>query len=101
MLSTLPPEIILDVLKYLNIRQLHQLQLLSREWRDFAINNETSIYRAAAVFHHFVPPGLALSEAKCVHPGPWLERLESWKDFCSYNHLRLPAVMRSQTWSFA
>ncbi|TDL20553.1 hypothetical protein BD410DRAFT_790777 [Rickenella mellea] len=80
MLSALPPEIVLNVLSYINIHQIHRLQLVSRTWNSFISTNESTIYRECAVLHLFAKPDIPLCDARGSLHGTWLDDLNSWKD---------------------
>ncbi len=83
MLYVLPTEVMLSVLSYLPIPSLRSLLVLSRQWFDFFITNQSAIFHSAALLHGYIQPGtLSLEDALSVNMGrPWAGST-SWKDFC-------------------
>ena len=45
----LPPENVLEILSYLPVQSLRELQLISRDWRSFITTNESIFYKKAAL----------------------------------------------------
>ena len=83
MLHTLPVELSLAVLSYLPLQTLCALPSLSRKWSDFFSQNQSTIFRNAAVLHGYThPETYLLEDALSRHKGsPW-EGATDWKDFC-------------------
>ena len=80
MLNQLPIELGLKTLSYLGVRDLRNVQLVSRSWRCLLVANEPSIYRHAAVIHELTPvPDISLDEAKDVSPPCSMHGVNSWK----------------------
>lgn len=51
MLSTLPPEVLLDILSFLPIYDIFSVQLVSRFFNDLVDTHSASVYRSLALFH--------------------------------------------------
>jgi|SRR6266566_1253496 len=83
MLHVLPVELSLAVLSYLSLQTLFPLPSLSREWFNFFFQNQSTIFRNAAILHGYTHPGsYLLEDALSEHKGsPW-EGATDWKDFC-------------------
>lgn len=80
MLNQLPTELGLNTLSYLGVRDLRNVQLVSRSWRSLFVENEDSIYRHAASVHALTPsPDISLGEAKDVSPPCSMHGVNSWK----------------------
>lgn len=80
MLNQLPTELRLKTLSYLGIRDLRNVQLISRSWRYLFVANEPTIYRYAAHLHALTPgPDISLDEAKDVSPPCSMHGVNSWK----------------------
>ncbi|KAH8110954.1 hypothetical protein DFH11DRAFT_1690590 [Phellopilus nigrolimitatus] len=82
MITILPPEIVLNVLRYCSIQELCGLLLVSQEWNAFVKENESTVYHAAAIYHNFIGPRTTLEEAHSNCTGRWLNNLKGWKDLC-------------------
>ncbi|KDQ20336.1 hypothetical protein BOTBODRAFT_27758 [Botryobasidium botryosum FD-172 SS1] len=82
MLSTLPPEVILQILSHLPVYSLPLLRALSSSWKDFLDLHESTIYRSAAFLHAIASPGSSLEDSKGTHVLPWLDDVNDWKSFC-------------------
>ncbi|TDL20557.1 hypothetical protein BD410DRAFT_790786, partial [Rickenella mellea] len=72
MLSTFPQELVLKILTYIHIPQIHRLQLISRAWNLFITTNESDVYRECAVLHRFAQAGVQLCDARGSDHGSWL-----------------------------
>ncbi|KAN0131825.1 hypothetical protein V8E53_010353 [Lactarius tabidus] len=83
MLHVLPAEVTLIVLSYLPIPSLLSLAVLSRQWVHFFATQQSEIFRRAAIYHEYIPPGtMSLEGALSMKTGkPWAGSA-SWKDFC-------------------
>jgi hypothetical protein len=83
MLHVLPVELSLAILSYLPIQTLCPLPSLSHKWFDFFSQNQSTIFRNAAVLHGYThPETYLLEDALSDHKGsPW-EGTTDWKDFC-------------------
>jgi hypothetical protein len=83
MLHVLPAEVTLIVLSYLPIPSLLSLAVLSRQWVHFFAAQQSEIFRRAAIYHEYIPPGtMSLEGALSMKTGkPWAGSA-SWKDFC-------------------
>ncbi|KAF8518609.1 hypothetical protein JB92DRAFT_2712245 [Gautieria morchelliformis] len=80
MLGVLPPEVILTILSFIPLRQLYRFLLVSKSWNTFILLNESSIYRAAAVLHGFIPANTKLHDADVSDVR--ITHVDSWKDLC-------------------
>ncbi|KAF8586243.1 hypothetical protein K439DRAFT_1341202 [Ramaria rubella] len=81
MLGVFPTEIILTVLSFLPLRQLHCLPQTSKEWNAFLHDNESSVYHFAAILHGFVSAHTSFRDARASNV-PWLDDVQCWKDLC-------------------
>lgn len=81
-LSSLPPEILLNILSHCQIQTVHNIGLLSKPWKTFIDENESIVYYRAAIVHHFVEPEQTLGNVHAQYPGPWLKNIEGWKELC-------------------
>lgn len=81
-LSDLPAELLLNVLKDLSLRDLGALSRTSHALNETIKANAETIYRTAAVLHRFArPTGLLEDIAWQVYP-PGRDVRCSWRDFC-------------------
>ena len=85
MLHVLPVELSLVVLSYLPLSTLCPLHSVSRKWFNFFSQNQSTIFRNAAILHGYTHPAtLVLEDALSTHQGdPW-EGATNWKDFCKF-----------------
>jgi len=90
MLHVLPVELSLVVLSYLPLSTLCPLHSVSRKWFNFFSQNQSTIFRNAAILHGYTHPAtLLLEDALSMHKGdPW-EGATDWKDFCKL-HVAMP-----------
>ncbi|KAH7911613.1 hypothetical protein BJ138DRAFT_1125884 [Hygrophoropsis aurantiaca] len=79
MLHRLPTEIALHITSYLPLYSLYNILLVSHQWKDILIANESSVYRNAALLHQFVAPANIEMELAIQHPQ--LDPHE-WRKFC-------------------
>ena len=64
MLHILPTRLLLSVLSYLPNLTLCSLPTLSRQWLDFYSENQSTIFRNAAILHGYIQPkSLRLEDA--------------------------------------
>jgi F-box-like len=89
MLDILPVEKVLEILEYLPVQTLHSLLLVSRDWEIFIQENETSIYRKAALLHGFLPSSdfTSVSDLGSIFPARTLAGVHDWKGFCRRRRL--------------
>jgi hypothetical protein len=81
MFDQLPTELRLKILTHLNVRDLHNTQLVCQSWQNFFMANESSIYHHAATLHGFARnPGVPLAEVKFACPRESMVGVEGWKD---------------------
>jgi F-box associated protein len=85
MLHALPVELSLAVLSYLPLSILCSLHTVSRKWLNFFFQNQSTIFRNAAILHGYThSTNLVLEDALSTHKGdPW-EGATDWKDFCKF-----------------
>ncbi|KAG8960275.1 hypothetical protein FRC03_006820 [Tulasnella sp. 419] len=88
LLTDLPAELILKVLSYLPIQDIHAFQFLNHRCHDVVAANEGGVYRAAAIVHRFVTEATTLEEA--TRNESWLHNVSSWKVLCK-KHFSLEA----------
>ncbi|KAG8922774.1 hypothetical protein FRC02_011619 [Tulasnella sp. 418] len=88
LLTDLPAELILKVLSYLPIQDIHAFQFLNHRCHDVVAANEGGVYRAAAIVHRFVTEATMLEEA--TRNESWLHNVSSWKVLCK-KHFSLEA----------
>jgi len=83
MLHMLPTGLLLPVLSYLPLPTLCSLPTLSRQWLDFYSQNQSTIFRNAAILHGYIQPkSLKLEDALSAYEGsPW-DGATDWKDLC-------------------
>ncbi|KIK68565.1 hypothetical protein GYMLUDRAFT_1008372 [Collybiopsis luxurians FD-317 M1] len=83
MLAKLPAELILSVLHHVDLRCVHALMLVSKRWKHFLDQNESSVYHALAVQHGYIPStALDFSRLSSMYSPKFLEGVTSWKSFC-------------------
>jgi hypothetical protein len=81
MFDQLPAELRLRIFTHMNVRDLHNTQLVSKSWHEFFVSNESSIYRHAATIHGFSQSSDAsLAEVKSASPQGSMMRVDGWKD---------------------
>ena len=73
----------LIVLSHLPISSSLFLAILSHQWFPFFVTHQSMIFRGAALYHEYMPPGTSsLEEELSRNTGkPWAGST-SWKDFC-------------------
>ncbi|KAL5483535.1 hypothetical protein ACEPAI_8767 [Sanghuangporus weigelae] len=88
LLHTLPPEIVLNILRYCDIKTLYSAQQVNREWQELVRENENTVYRAAAIYHGFIGPSAGLTTLEDVSKS-WIgitravgKDFKGWKDVC-------------------
>ena len=83
MLHILPVELSLAVLSHLHLQTLCPLPSLSSEWYNFFSQNQSTIFRNAAILHGYThPETYLLEDVLSEHKGsPW-EGATDWKDYC-------------------
>ncbi|KAK1223074.1 hypothetical protein PQX77_014073 [Marasmius sp. AFHP31] len=81
-LSKVPVETKLAILSHLRIRDIHSLQLVSKEWNILIKSNEITVYHSASLVHGFVPSlGIKIHQLESAYyPANVLEGMnKSWK----------------------
>ena len=86
MLDKLPPENVLEILSYLPVQSLRELQLISRDWRSFISTNESIVYKKAALLHGYLlsPNSTSVSDLRSVDSRRSLETVHGWRDLCEF-----------------
>ena len=74
LLSTLPVDILLEIIQYLPFEAITSLSALSKSWAALIKTNESPIYRSTSERYGFAPKG-GFDDA----PPP-----EGWKAWCEY-----------------
>ncbi len=83
MLQKYPVEITLNILSYISIQGLASFPLISSDWNDFFIVNESSLYHSAALLHGFISSeDVSLVEAKSAYAHRAMANVTGWKEFC-------------------
>ena len=84
MLDKLPTENVLEILSYLPVQSLRELQLVSRDWRSFIATNESIVYKKAALLHGYLlsPNSTSVSDLQSVYSRRTLETVHGWMDLC-------------------
>lgn len=81
-LFELPPEIILRILADCYLQAILNGRLVSRKWKSYIDENESTVYHSAAILHRFIEPEQTLDTAHNTHPGAWLDDVDTWKKLC-------------------
>ena len=88
-MEQLPPELLLHILSYLPIRNLHDVQALNSSFNTLIKENNNQVYRSAASLHQFVDkkvlerdPIHALKDISRHYFSTWMDDVEDWKSFC-------------------
>ncbi|KAH9942220.1 uncharacterized protein BXZ73DRAFT_41118 [Epithele typhae] len=83
-LFTLPTELLLTIFAYLPVQALRALRLTSHVWNTFFTENESSIYRHAALQHNFInSKDTLLRDAIGAHPClDFLQNAPDWYQYC-------------------
>ncbi|KAI0783060.1 hypothetical protein C8Q75DRAFT_785619 [Abortiporus biennis] len=84
-LSQLPPELVLNILLYLPVQSLHNVEIISRSWHTFFSENATTIFHQAA-FHHGLVNSMEddLSDAISKHFVRFSKGITDWRSFCKH-----------------
>ncbi|KAF5389649.1 hypothetical protein D9757_004139 [Collybiopsis confluens] len=83
MFTQLPAELILLVLYNLDLRSIRTLTLVSKYWKHFIDENESSVYHALAVQHGYIPSrSLDFSLLSSLYSSKSLQGVTDWKSFC-------------------
>ncbi|KAK0195110.1 hypothetical protein F5146DRAFT_974519 [Armillaria mellea] len=81
--QSLPTEIILEILAYLQLDSLASFVAVSRSTKLFADANESTIYRNAAVVHGLIPSeGTQPADVRRKYTPRSLRDVNGWKSFC-------------------
>ena len=90
MLTTLPNELVIEVLAYVPLSTLVALHSVSRTWNRLLDDPRTAerVYHGAAVLHEYSMPGEALSEARGA--ALWLKDATTWREFCGHEFCTIP-----------
>jgi hypothetical protein len=79
----LPVELVLWTLAFLPLNSLSILPIVSRYWKEFFEENESSIYHNAAIFHQFVlSPTMLFTDLWTIYSERSLIDVHGWKSFC-------------------
>ncbi|KAL0059933.1 hypothetical protein AAF712_013280 [Marasmius tenuissimus] len=84
-LCKVPVETKLAILSHLRIRDIHSLQLVSKEWNVLIKSNETTVYHSTSLVHGFVPSlDIKIDQLEgAYHPAKVIEGMDkSWKGLC-------------------
>ncbi|OAX37699.1 hypothetical protein K503DRAFT_719361 [Rhizopogon vinicolor AM-OR11-026] len=73
MLHLLPTEIALQIASYIPLQSLYQVSLVSREWHSLIADNSRTVYRNAAILHHFVLHADLQAESSCREQRDWTQ----------------------------
>lgn len=86
MLLHFPTDILLYILSFAPVHDLHTLQLVSRQIHNFICDHEDSVYHQAAILHKFAPPEVSLEDVKRTEgrESTWLDEVRTWKELCEY-----------------
>jgi hypothetical protein len=84
MLTQLPSELTIQILRFLPLRDLSCVQQVSRASHNFFVIHEDSIYHAAAEHHNFLPNNVPVDELHDWIPKKLEDRIGtlSWKRLC-------------------
>lgn len=89
-LDSLPPEIIINILRYCDVKTLYAMQLVNREMLELLNESENTVYRAAALYHGFISPSEGVMSLEDVSR-KWVgittqvgKEFGGWKDVCEY-----------------
>jgi hypothetical protein len=84
MLTQLPSELTIQILRFLPLRDLSCVQQVSRASHNFFVIYEDSIYHAAAEHHNFLPNNVPVDELHDWIPKKLEDRIGtlSWKRLC-------------------
>ncbi|KAJ7103036.1 hypothetical protein B0H15DRAFT_810694 [Mycena belliarum] len=91
----LPTELVICILNHIPLSTLNQLPALSQQWSNFFEENQSILYRNAAVLHGFVPStAIVYSDLEAIQSGSATMRnrtalsrrsligVSDWKSFC-------------------
>ncbi|KAJ7492108.1 hypothetical protein FB451DRAFT_1217016 [Mycena latifolia] len=106
----LPVELVISILKYLPLSTLSRLLCVSREWNNFVEENQSILYRNAAVLHGFTPSdstSIVYSDLEAIQSGlatqnrtalsrRSLAGVSDWKSFCC-KQIRIRDAWRGET----
>jgi len=89
-MEQLPPELLLYILSYLPIRNIHTVQAVSTSFNTLIKENVNQVYRSAASLHQLaggqaLPQGDPISALKHItrhYFSTWMDGVEDWKSFC-------------------
>jgi len=88
-MEQLPPELLLHILSYLDIRNIHIVQAFNTSFNSIIRENINQVYRSAAYLHQFVgdqalegDPISALPYTARHYFGAWMDDVEDWRSFC-------------------
>ncbi|PPQ66349.1 hypothetical protein CVT24_007186 [Panaeolus cyanescens] len=83
--TTLPPELILQILSYFDLHTLAILATLNKSWQNFVRENENTIYHSAAFLEGYLPVfGWTLDDPRTkslYSERTWLG-ITNWREFC-------------------
>ncbi|KZT05451.1 uncharacterized protein LAESUDRAFT_743961 [Laetiporus sulphureus 93-53] len=81
--EALPVELLLNIVQYLPLQAIYQLRLVSKFWSSLIAENESTVYRRAAVMHNYAsstdstPSDVSISNTD--YP---FDRAGDWKSYC-------------------
>ncbi|KAF8993352.1 hypothetical protein BDQ17DRAFT_1412993 [Cyathus striatus] len=85
MLTTLPAELILQILSYLPLKSISSIRQLNKAWEDFVNTNSSNVFRNASIVHGFVGRNDALLSdvlEEGVFRGRVARGVKGWEDWC-------------------
>ncbi len=83
MLGDLPQELLLAILSNLEVGDIVKLRCLCKAWDNFTNENQSAVFRAAAILQFNVPPWAKLLEdLQGLHSPRTLAGVSTWKEFC-------------------
>lgn len=86
----LPPELWLHILSYLSISDIHAFQRVFKLFNTLICQNESLVYKTAAIHHGFAPAAVPDIQTVMTHRKrkfDWLSGVKTWLDYCAFASL--------------